>query len=211
MKKPKIPPRWSKCARSWCSWTDGENQISADLPAAPTHNSGNLAQADSWTTKACNEAKAKVNRNLLCNLRYRCFSRFQGHHQDCASNPSNYFDARTPRELVDAFERSRPRLTGFIWRVDWVSLVSRLDRVCATRIHVWLHVQVGLFAPCAVGNRQSSQWFSRFCVFGLPSASIAFCFKFGNEQSPSVFLLAHGLVDRINFGLKRGALFKLRC
>ncbi len=39
--------------------TDGENQISAELPAAPTHNSGNLAQADSWTTKACNEAKAK--------------------------------------------------------------------------------------------------------------------------------------------------------
>lgn len=84
--------------------TDGENQISADLPASPTHNSGNIAQADDWTAKACKEAKAQGIEIFSVTFGTDISAASKDVIKNCASNPSNYFDASNADKLVKAFE-----------------------------------------------------------------------------------------------------------
>ncbi|MGB8817433.1 MAG: TadE/TadG family type IV pilus assembly protein [Rhizobiaceae bacterium] len=84
--------------------TDGENQISADLPDYPTHNSNNLAQADDWTTKACNEAKDEGIEVFTVTFGTDVTSSAKDIIRGCASNPANYYDASNAEKLVKAFE-----------------------------------------------------------------------------------------------------------
>jgi Flp pilus assembly protein TadG len=84
--------------------TDGENQISADLPGAPTHNSGNLAEADDWTTKACNEAKAQGIEIYSVTFGTDVSASAKDIIRNCASKPANYYDASNAEKLVKAFE-----------------------------------------------------------------------------------------------------------
>jgi Flp pilus assembly protein TadG len=84
--------------------TDGENQISADLPNYPTHKSNNLAQADSWTSKACDEAKAQDIEVFSVTFGTDITATAKDIIRGCASKPDNYYDASNAEKLVKAFE-----------------------------------------------------------------------------------------------------------
>lgn len=84
--------------------TDGENQASAELPDYPTHNGGNFAQADDWTTKACNAAKAEKIEIFSVTFGTDLSASAKSIIKGCASNPSNYYDASNAEKLIKAFE-----------------------------------------------------------------------------------------------------------
>jgi von Willebrand factor type A domain len=84
--------------------TDGENQISADLPSSPTHNSGNIAQANDWTAKACKEAKSEGIEIFSVTFGTDISTASKDIIKNCASSPANYFDASNAEKLVKAFE-----------------------------------------------------------------------------------------------------------
>jgi Flp pilus assembly protein TadG len=84
--------------------TDGENQISADLPAAPTHNSGNIGQANNWTEAACVEAKAQGIEIFSVTFGTDISAAAKSIIRNCATDPSHYFDASNAEKLVKAFE-----------------------------------------------------------------------------------------------------------
>jgi Flp pilus assembly protein TadG len=84
--------------------TDGENQASANLPGAPTHNGSNFAQADDWTTKACNEAKSEGIEIYSIIFGTDVSAAAKQIIRDCASKPENYYDASNAEKLVKAFE-----------------------------------------------------------------------------------------------------------
>ncbi len=84
--------------------TDGENQISADLPDYPTHNSSNLDQANDWTTAACNQAKDQDIEIYSVTFGTDVTAAAKSIIKDCASSPSNYYDASNAEKLVKAFE-----------------------------------------------------------------------------------------------------------
>jgi Flp pilus assembly protein TadG len=84
--------------------TDGENQASAELPDYPTHNGSNYAQADSWTTKACDQAKAQDIEIYSVTFGTDLSAAAKSIIKGCASSPSNYYDASNAEKLVKAFE-----------------------------------------------------------------------------------------------------------
>ena len=98
------PTALKKVRKIMLLMTDGENQISADLPDAPTHNSGNIAQADDWTAKACNEAKAQGIEIYSVTFGTDVSAAAKDIIRNCASKPANYYDASNAEKLVKAFE-----------------------------------------------------------------------------------------------------------
>jgi Flp pilus assembly protein TadG len=84
--------------------TDGENQASADIPAAPTHNSSNFGQADDWTTKACDNVKADGIEIYSVTFGMDISTTAKQIISGCASDPSHYYDAANAANLVSAFQ-----------------------------------------------------------------------------------------------------------
>jgi Flp pilus assembly protein TadG len=84
--------------------TDGENQASAELPDYPTHNGSNFAQADDWTSKACDAAKAEDIEVFSVTFGADVSAAAKNIIKNCATRPSNYYDASNAEKLVKAFE-----------------------------------------------------------------------------------------------------------
>lgn len=84
--------------------TDGENQISADIPTNPTHNGSNLGQADDWTAKACKNAKADGIEIYSVTFGVGISTTAKKIISDCASDPTHYYDAANAANLVSAFQ-----------------------------------------------------------------------------------------------------------
>ncbi len=98
------PAKLKKVRKILVIMTDGENQISADLPDYPTHNRNNLAEADTWTGKACDEAKAQDIEVFSVTFGTDVTATAKDIIRSCASKPDNYYDASNAEKLVKAFE-----------------------------------------------------------------------------------------------------------
>ncbi len=85
--------------------TDGENQVSADIPANPLHNRDNLGQADDWTAKACANAKADNIEIFSITFGTAIPTTAKQLISGCATDPAHYYDAMNAEKLVNAFER----------------------------------------------------------------------------------------------------------
>ena len=84
--------------------TDGENQSSARLPDYPTHDGDDFAQADDWTTKACDAAKEEGIEVFSVTFGIDVTATAKSIIKNCASSPSNYYDASNAEKLVNAFQ-----------------------------------------------------------------------------------------------------------
>lgn len=84
--------------------TDGENQASADLPGAPTHNSSDLGQANDWTSEACTKAKADGIEIYSVTFGSDISTTAKQIISGCASDPTHYYDASNAEKLVSAFQ-----------------------------------------------------------------------------------------------------------
>lgn len=84
--------------------TDGENQASADLPGAPTHNSSNLGQANDWTSEACTNAKAAGIEIYSVTFGDDISNTAKQIISGCATDPTHYYDATNAEKLVSAFQ-----------------------------------------------------------------------------------------------------------
>jgi Flp pilus assembly protein TadG len=106
------PTALKKVRKIMVLMTDGENQISADLPGAPSHNSGDIAQADDWTIKACNEAKEQGIEIFSVTFGTDVSATAKDIIRNCASKPANYYDASNAEKLVKAFENIAAEVNG---------------------------------------------------------------------------------------------------
>lgn len=85
--------------------TDGENQRSAQLPGSALHGGGDLAQANSWTTTACNEIKSKDISLYTVTFGPSIPATAKNIVRNCATNASQYYHATSGNDLKDAFEK----------------------------------------------------------------------------------------------------------
>jgi Flp pilus assembly protein TadG len=81
--------------------TDGMNTLS---PNGAYHVRANLALADTYTSEACDEAKAQKLEVFTISFGNAVPSAVKDLLEACASDPTKFFHARTSADLKDAFE-----------------------------------------------------------------------------------------------------------
>lgn len=87
--------------------TDGDNTASAELPVKPTHWGTDVAQANDWTQKACNNIKADKYTSVYTITFGTLMDETKDLMKNCASKKDQYFHASTGADLAKTFRDIR--------------------------------------------------------------------------------------------------------